>query len=153
MHDRAGSENSPLGMIELMVWVAGLSALAGLVAEVVRKLNKESGLALVGSLLVLYVVHVAFSVRFLWKMPRVAVPTTMLIGATLWTFSLQFIERSDLMRALISMLFIPLATAYAVTLIFPVERESEGSGEGAARTSLVHSLLDKGKGLGSRSGR
>jgi hypothetical protein len=152
MHDRAESEDSPLGMTELLAWVAGMSALAGLVAEVARRASREASLALVGGLLVVYLVYVSFSVRFFWRMPRVAVPTTLLIGATLWTLSLRFFERSDPIRALISVLFIPLATAYAVRLIFQGNDEPEEVGEGSVRPSLVHSLLDKGKGFGSRSG-
>ena len=49
-------------------------------------------------------------------------------------------------------LSIPLATAYAVWLIFPGNDEPEEVGEGSVRPSLVHSLLDRGKGFGGRPG-
>jgi hypothetical protein len=151
LNDRAKSDESCFGMVELLAWVAGLSAVWGLVAEVVRQANREGGVALVGGMLVVYVVYAAFSVRNFWMMPRVAIPTTMLIGGLLWTLSLQSIERSDLVRALIAALFTPLATAYAVRLIFPGQGEPENVAQGHASPSLVYSLRDKGTGFGSRS--
>jgi hypothetical protein len=150
MIDRANSDGTPLGVTELLAWVAGLSAVAGLVAEVVRRADRESAAGLVGGLLVVYVVYLSVSVRAFWTVPRMAIPITMLIGGTLWTISLQFIDRSDLTRAVISTIFIPLATAYSVRLIFPEPVEPDGIGSAPKGPSLVHSLLDRGKGFGNR---
>ncbi len=77
----------------------------------------------------------------------------MLIGAALWTLALQAIDRSALIRVLISTIFIPLATAYSVRLIFPDAGDPEGVEEGPTTTSLARSLLDHGKGFGTRSDR
>ncbi len=67
MSDRAQSEATPLGMTEVLAWVAGLAALAGLVVEVLRRSSKEPASGLVGGLLVGYVVYIAFSIRSFWK--------------------------------------------------------------------------------------
>jgi hypothetical protein len=153
MHDRAKSGHSSLGVTELLAWGAGLAALAGLVVEVVRRSNREPEAGLIGGLLVLYVVYLAFSVRPFWSLPRVAIPITLLVGGALWTLSFQLIDRSDFTRGLISAIFIPLAMAYSVRLICPDPGEPQDIGDGLAMPSLVHSLLDKGKGLGNRSDR
>lgn len=153
MADRAKSAGPSLGMTEVLAWVAGLAALAGLVTEVVRRSSRESEAGLIGGVLVLYVVYISFSVRTFWKAPRIAIPTTLLIGGALWTLSLQTIDRSDLIRALISTIFIPLAMAYSIRLIFPKFGELDEIGEGPAKPSLAHALLDRGKGFGNRSNR
>jgi hypothetical protein len=151
--DRTNSERSPLGLTEMLAWVAGLGAIAGLAVEVVRQSSREPASALIGSLIILYLVYVASSVRAFWNIPRIAVPTTLLIGGALWTLALQNIGRSGLVKAVFSAIFIPMAMAYAVRLIGLNRSGSEDLGKNPRRPALVPALLEKGMKLGNRPDR
>jgi hypothetical protein len=148
MNDRAKS----LGMAETLAWVAGLAAFAGLVVQVFRRSTQES-LGWTGVLLVPYVVYLALSIRAFWDVTRLAIPITLLMGGALWTVMLQQIDRSDLARALILTIFIPLATAYSVLLICQRRGEPGEIQECPSSPALVHDLLKKGKRLGNQSDR
>jgi hypothetical protein len=153
MNDRASSKGLSLGLVELMAWVAGLAALSGLAVAVIRVSTRVPATVVIGGLIILYVVYIAFSVRAFWNMPRVAVPITLFIGGALWTLALLQIEKSDLTRTLITAIFIPVATVYAVRLISQDPGEPETIGGGPARPSLAHALLDRGMKFGNRPDR
>ncbi len=65
MGDRVCDKSSwaTLTVKDMMVWVAGLAALAGLSEEVVRHAKLQESTGVVGVFLVAYVIYLAFSVR------------------------------------------------------------------------------------------
>lgn len=140
-----------MGVAELLFWTGGLSALAGLIVQVCSQTLREPASGLLGILALLYVVHIACSVRMFWNAPRVVIPGTLLLGAVLWTIALQTINQWDLTRAVVASIFIPLATVSAARLLLSPPEPLEGFDQGPTVPTLVHSLLDKGKGLGTRA--
>jgi hypothetical protein len=153
MSDRASGDSKPatLSVMALMVWVAGLAALLGLVEEVFRLARIEGSAGAVGGFLVLYVIYVSLSVRSFWKIPGIAIPTTMLISGIFWTLSLQVLHKLPLFGAAALVVAVPVATALAVGLVFRRMVEQDDPSEESGRPSTVRSLLVRHKGLGPHS--
>jgi hypothetical protein len=151
-HDPAvNPQRSGYSVMELMVWVAGLAAMAGLVEEVMRKTMTERGAGVIGGLLVIYVVYLSLSVWAFWDVPRIIIPTTMLIGGALWTLTLQLLDRVDVSVAFASLVSVPFVTAILLRQIFPRMTDPDDAPESTERSSTVRCLLLRSRGFGPRS--
>ncbi len=152
--DRRSEKPEPggatLSVLGLMVWVAGLSAVAGLVGEVIRMARVEASGGQVGGFLVVYIVYLSLSVPLFWKAPALATPTTMLVGGILWTLALQLVGRQNLAVALMVLPILPVLTALIVRMIFRRAVDAEDREAKPDRPSTVRSLLRRKRGFGPR---